>query len=539
MNYKTLHTFVCFFIACTFGACGNEEEIMVPAAKDVTLCFTISTPAVSTGTRAASDVSNHPDAPENWSDEDRLIDGRYLKRLTLLLTSGNTLVGLKDVSYANTSTTEESATFKGLTAGNSYRLIAIANYDALTDFPNITNLTVGNNISQILTSLYNYKLDAGDDYVAPRQEQPLTLVQDFTMPAAGGTHTVSGELIRTYARLRIELENKSELNELTINDLLFNTIFAQKQAYLLTDPDNPDRNFSGITTGMPTLNSTDALTVYTTKKKIAAKSSDVLFDGYILESRNDDTGYKYTLNVEYKGASYTTTTQTIKSTGTCYTETSQLRDYYDTNTMFLIKNTRRDNYIMVNESGKVYQQGVDLNTNLLNDQHLLWKLERYSDSNKDYYYLYNVGKQVYIGDPPGTQNAFPTTGKNTYFRFTDYSNSTYGGIQMDAYGAGGYNYMNDYSGNFICSYSAPDAGNGFHFYPVEEKTETENHYASYSTPITLRTIDAVSGVASKATQISRNDFINVLVNVAYNENTGTMEFYVKDWTKVNSDITFD
>lgn len=519
------------FATFTLLAC-HEEQQLLTVPESATLKLTLGATHMNVATRG---ISDDPDMKGTWTDDEKLKDGRILKELALLLLDGNTLVGTQNFSYADNATVTQDATFKGLVAGKSYRLIAIANYSGLQDFPAITGLSVNTDISTTLNSLYAYTLDAGDDFVVTPQKQPLTLVQDITMPASGGTYEVSGELVRTFARLRIEVANKSDIHDLTINGLSFNTIFAQKQAYLLTDPDNPDRNFSGITTGMPTLNSTDALTVYTTKKKIAAKSSDVLFDGYILESRNDE-GYKYTLNVEYKGASYTTTTQTIKSTGTCYTETSQLREYYDTNTMFLIKNTRRDNYIMVNESREVYQQGVDLNTNLLNDQHLLWKLERYSDSNKDFYYLYNVGKQVYIGDPPGTQKAFPTAGKNTYFRFTDYSNSTYGGIQMDAYGAGGYNYMNDYSGDFICSYSENDAGNGFHFYPVTEVTTTETHDALYNSDITLRTIDAVSGVASKATQISRNDFINVLVNVAYNENTGTMEFYVEDWEKVDIDV---
>lgn len=345
------------FATFTLLAC-HEEQQLLTVPESATLKLTLGAPHMSVATRG---ISDDPDMKGTWTDDEKLKDGRILKELALLLLDGNTLVGTQNFSYADNATVTQDATFKGLVAGKSYRLIAIANYSGLSNFPVITGLSVNTDISTTLNSLYAYTLDAGGDFVVTPQKQPLTLVQDITMPASGGTYEVSGELVRTFARLRIEVANKSDIHDLTINGLSFNTPFAQQNAYLLTRPEDIDRNFAGFTKGKPIVTSTDALTQYVAGTTVSkGNNSKVLFDSYILESRNGDGGYRYTLDVEYKGASFTTTT----------------------------------------------------------------------------------------------------------------------------------------------------------------------------TKITLRTIDAVSGVASDATQISRNDFINVLVNVAYNENTGTMEFYVKDWGKV-------
>lgn len=526
------------FAAFTLLAC-HEEQQLLTVPESATLKLTLGAPHMSVATRGISDD------PENtngeWTSEELLVDGRILKELALLLLDGNTLVGTQNFSYTDNATVTQDATFKGLVAGKSYRLIAIANYSGLSNFPVITGLSVNSNISTTLNSLYAYTLDAGDDFVVTPQKQPLTLVQDITMPVSGGTYEVSGELVRTFARLRIEVANKSDINDLTINGLSFNTPFAQQKAYLLTIPDNIDRNFAdAFTKGKPTVTSTDdALTQYVAGTTVSkGNNSKVLFDGYILESRNGDDGYHYTLDVEYRGASYTTTTTKYEVSDTPYSTVNRLKSNYN-NKLFLIKNTRISNganYIMVNGDGKVYQQSRY--SDLASEKELLWKLE--SQGTDGYFYIYNVGEGVYIGDAPGGGAAFPTTKEKTiYFRFTDSSHSTYGGIQMDANAKGGDSYMNDNSGNFICSYYADDGGNGFHFYPVTEVTTTETHAAQYNSDITLRTIDAVSGVASDATQISRNDFINVLVNVAYNENTGTMEFYVEDWNEVTGSIVFE
>jgi hypothetical protein len=40
-------------------------------------------------------------------------------------------------------------------------------------------------------------------------------------------------------------------------------------------------------------------------------------------------------------------------------------------------------------------------------------------------------------------------------------------------------------------------------------------------------------------KLSRNDFVNILVNVSYNDKSGDVEFEVSDWNEVEGDVTFD
>ena len=532
------------FATFTLLAC-HEEQQLLTVPESATLKLTLGAPHMSVATRGISDD------PENtngeWTSEELLVDGRILKELALLLLDGNTLVGTKNFSYADNATVTQDATFKGLVAGKSYRLIAIANYSGLSNFPVITGLSVNTDISTTLNSLYDYTLDAGGDFVVTPQKQPLTLVQDITMPASGGTYEVSGELVRTFARLRIEVATKSDINDLTINGLSFNTPFAQQNAYLLTHPEDIDRNFAGFTKGMPTVTSTDALTQYVEGTTVSkGNNSKVLFDGYILESRNGDDGYHYTLDVEYKGAS--TIVSTIVDVdytfieNVTYSTLNDIKSNYSSY-CFIIRNTRQNKDIYVDSRNLIYQQSSlsSIYSDLKNNQNILWKLKK-APGDDNNFYLYNIGKEKYAGKAPVSgygSPAFPTTeAPDVHFTLEDAA----AGIAMGASeyddSDGTKRFMNDKDGEYISSWTQGDPGSGFYFYPVQQDVTTEDvvYPAQYDTPITLRTIDAVSGVASDATQISRNDFINVLVNVAYNENTGTMEFYVEDWEKVDIDV---
>ncbi|MBQ5664052.1 MAG: hypothetical protein IIV19_06465, partial [Bacteroidaceae bacterium] len=57
--------------------------------------------------------------------------------------------------------------------------------------------------------------------------------------------------------------------------------------------------------------------------------------------------------------------------------------------------------------------------------------------------------------------------------------------------------------------------------------------------IPIRIIDKATGEASPLTAIRRNDFIEILVNVSYNEKTGDVQFEVTNWDEVNGEVTFD
>ena len=68
---------------------------------------------------------------------------------------------------------------------------------------------------------------------------------------------------------------------------------------------------------------------------------------------------------------------------------------------------------------------------------------------------------------------------------------------------------------------------------------TTNDIVTHRETIPIRTIDNTTGEAIPMQRINRNDFINILVNVSYNDNAGKLEFEVSDWDEVKGDVTFE
>ena len=62
----------------------------------------------------------------------------------------------------------------------------------------------------------------------------------------------------------------------------------------------------------------------------------------------------------------------------------------------------------------------------------------------------------------------------------------------------------------------------------------------YSAPAKLTRIDPETAVVSDVHTIARNDFINIVVTVSYNENSGEFKFEVNNWNgPVNGEIEYN
>ena len=76
----------------------------------------------------------------------------------------------------------------------------------------------------------------------------------------------------------------------------------------------------------------------------------------------------------------------------------------------------------------------------------------------------------------------------------------------------------------------------FYLFPVTRKEGSR----VYSTFADLTRIDPETAVVSDVHTIARNDFINIVVTVSYNENSGEFMFEVKDWNgPVNGEIEYN
>ena len=477
--------------------------------------------------------SDHP----RHGDCEKLRRGEFL----LLVVANHT-----DRSQTIGSTTY---TYAGLKNSNGTTLESLV--ESIKTTFDVKNGKGIDNFTQESTSyadFFDFPVIANDDYLCDKNApQPLSLVQNIALNP--GDNHVSGELKRTYSRVRIEVMNNSGTNPLKIKDFSFSENFAQKQTYLFVHPDNADRQFtSGFSKAAPKVASLTAITPYSGEASVAIGTRQVLFDGYILESQAGAyANYTYSLNLEYKDEYYIKEKYAVRDES--YSDISSLKSFFNVNPddYFLIKNMRResqygqDRYIYV-ENDQLLQGNSYMNAELIN-RNALWQLEAFN-AEANQYYIYNVGATSYVGAAPGSYSKFPTIIQdNVHFTFSN-NTGPWGGIQMSASsvadGVGNsYSYMNDNSGSFICSYLGNDAGNGFKFIPVSlEKTK---ELAKYEGNVVLETIDPVTAYVSPVSSIQRNDFIDVLITMTYNKNNekGHFLFEVIPWKTGGGEIEFN
>ena len=327
-------------------SCQKDDTLTSEKEGTVSLLVNLGTPQLSVSSRG---VSDDPKNEQNtWTNWDLLVDGSRFYRVTMLIVdSNNQLVAIKDWNdIANSLPTHVSTTLTGLQSNTTYRMIVVANYSSydtwggLTAFPDIANLTVGSNVSSTITNLNNYQLpNAGTDYVAAKQPQPLSLVQEFTTPTSGQME-VEGELVRTYARFRIEIANRSEKYKLTVNDLALGSATSKfgyrTEPLLMVDDDQIP-----VSDGNLSVSSTDAMTPFTALEvptlNDASGNSKVAFDAYIYECKNT-AGFEYSLNVGYPISTTTTKTVYQKGTGTTSPSSGLYMIGYGSNNYYLMAN---------------------------------------------------------------------------------------------------------------------------------------------------------------------------------------------------------
>lgn len=541
---------LCFFSMLLF-ACSGEEYIY-PVLKTekgtAMLHFTLGVPQDTDITRGVSDDPKNVN--NSWTDWERLVDGRYLYRVTLLLVdAGNKLVGYKDWDNeikTSTTTTEVSATFADLELGETYTMYALANYSAitadnggttgsyngLTGFPEITSLTVGSDVSSLLNELKSYKLDAGADLVAPKQPQPLTLIQDIILTE--DNLEVEGELVRTYARLRIEIANRSSVYDLNVNSLQFGS--ASSKFGYQTEPlfPVPDSEIP-VANGSMNKTATDAMTpfAYTSGNPLVisamvtgnetAQNAEVAFDAYLYECKNT-AGFEYALNLGYNGTKTTEkTVYEITGNGTKSPQSGKYLIGYGSSNYFLTAGSDIE--------GTEIRTGIAVGTELDVTQYKqhVWDVS-VSGSTITVQSEYN-DKYINIGSSDvslGNSSSSLTLSSGKISK-----------VVQGWFGSETTYYIQANNSGGISSTSRTNNGTAFTFYPLKESSvsETESMEAKdYLIP--METL--IDGVPHTTSIIRRNDFINVLVTVSYNENTGTMDFHVEDWVgDKGGEIEFD
>lgn len=502
---------LCFGILL-FAACQNKYSHK--AENAASLHFIVTSAEHDICTRGVEDLNDDG----NISEDEIIVDGRKIYRLAVFLFEGNriitsTVLEADDQRFAN-GNTEATVNFTNLDYSRTYRLYAVANYGNYGKLEGKLAEVYEENVTSGLTVSAS-----GSNICDKRTPYPLTFTKEINLTP--GTNVVSGELLRTYARIRINVRNQSSLNDLYITELGFPERFTQRSADIFTE--------GGTADASPAVTSEEAVTPFAEGKPIPGidasgnVSETTIFDTYLLESNGGN--YNYTLGLKYEGGTeeiYTVSSSAIRSA-------NNIED----GAMYVIYNTNAQRYLYADgatvKSGGSYLSGGELNHNYV------WKFNRTSS---DRYTIESMGTTGYFMQSsrvnysripltvtPEASDYFTASTSGTNIRFKSTSDNYYIGVN----GSTVY-------GNSSTSNSALRRNN-FNLYKVEKSLRTND--ITHKETIPICTIDKTTGEALPITAIRRNDFIDILVNVTYNDKTGDVMFEVADWEEINGDVTFE
>lgn len=574
----------------------KEESVIAPTNEPVNLTVSLKVPKIEL-TRGVSDDPRNEE--QSWTEAQLLTDGRELYHVTLFLVEETTgkLVGLRDIEYGsshisdgveeadNKDNDEDSYGANGFSTNGAvdihaqkgtevtfnflydyprhgqceklrrgdFKLLVVANhtgrgdYDGLTDnggtqLETLVNeiksdfdIVNGNGVEDFFSKyseFFDFKIHAGTGGLCSKTSpQPLTLVQEIALNP--GDNYVEAELKRTYSRIRLEVMNNSSSVPLKINSLNFSDNFAQQETYLFDDPDQPDRKYTGFTKMALDVDNTESLTAFS-QISIPKSSDAIVFDAYILESRDDaNDGYYYTLNVEYEGKTYSQPARISRETATqTIIEAGAADNISEVTTYFVISNISSGKNLY-NNNGNLYQGNTTL-TSLREstDDSYLWILLNNKDGG---YYIVNKNTGNYIGYPNGGTTPMVSI-HDAYHNIIPDGNQFV--VQPVRESNNNSTYWNNWggAGGNIGGYGSVDDNSKFLFYSAFPGGESE---ARYNTPILLEIINPTTAQVETVESIKRNDFIDILVTVSYDEMNGNFKFVVVPWTNKNAEIEFN
>lgn len=458
--------------------------------------------------------------------------------------------------------TNNGNSFERLQRG-TYKLLAVANYSSVNgtrfngqpsgvaSYKGLGNGTFDTYVDRIISefktaqksgtkkkfaeytrysSLVNYVLKSSSSFICPAMPQPLTLAKEIEL--SPGMNNVSGELLRTFSRIRLSVENMSNV-DLTLHSLSFSDNTTKDQTYLFSLPESPDRIYGIGEAGAPVATSSDAIVPFTNETKInkfsACDNIQTVFDAYILESRDLSNDYTYTLDLEYEDEA---PIPQYEKTSTFISTVAGLKNGGN----YLFQNQNKQERFLI--AGTTYLQTIDLELaelpNVLNAA-MVMKLISVGSDGQYYIQTQYGGTTYYFGNPSTDVNIPMISVQSSATVFTAGNGNGNGNLTFKSNES--QLYINVYGGqqDLVGGWHQNDYGSQFKLYEVNEVPRA----LKYTDPIVLSTIDPATSVVSPVNTIKRNDFINVLISVSYDKDFGDFEFVVKPWNEVSGSIEFN
>lgn len=501
-------------------ACQQDDILPDVSHRGTSLTITFRAPSHST--RGIQDL----DDDGNVTEAELMRDGQKMYRVSVYLVSGG-VERHQQLEYAqlNDDKTEATVTFDQLDYTKVYQLYAVANHGNYT----ATGVPLTGYLSDLPDnqSPQNVTLSTGStNYICDKAKvYPLTLQKEIHLNP--GANTVSGELVRTFARVRINVRNQSTSNDLQLTSLTFPAM-AQASANIFAPA--ASTNYAPVST------SAYAITPFEANMNLAKATDgnvteETIFDAYILEGTGGtysfDLGLKYVDQVASEG--YTTDEVAITK-----------RNALEANGMYILyqQNGNNDRYVYANGQVNCKLSDSYKDSEGKINPNYVWRFEKLTDHK---YALASMGSSGYYIQSAGLSSGpIPLTNGNTmlnhFFTVEESSNKLTFKTASSSW-TGAVYYLYNYGGTDVYAYSSPST---FILYKVTYQSGSSSTVKAESTPtIPINIIDNKTGVATPLTSIKRNDFIEITVNASFNEQQGTIGFNTTNWQEGGGDVTFN
>lgn len=439
----------------------------------------------------------------------------------------------------------------------------------------------------------DYRLDvANAGHVCPKTTQLLTFDRVLTLMA--GNNVIDETLEKTYARLRIIVDNDHPEAELTVHSLELGTM-TQSESPLFVKDDGMGSQYAEDRVA-PVMDAPNAIVQFVQDTKVDGDSHKTIFDAYLLESRFDpaklsasDAGFYFRTVVEYKDKTYSAKYTVIKRDADdnplpVYT-VQELNDWINkrNDSGQNTENQQTSNFLMRSQTGSIYNgskveeklgsfiyaEGSQVLTtptrsDIIEDP-MVWEIQgwKYYRENwwSEYYYRgYIHNANGYLVCPKtSSESPLVTQARRSFIRFDDakYGNrgtGTDNGVVYDNRAL----HLTD-QGTYNVLAMGPDANSSYYKYPYlgwpDASATAANdrvhwslyplgggqdvHAARDSYKVPLKRLNA-DNTQEDITEIKRGDFLTIRIIVNLNEEKKDFEFVVEPWTSGGShDMVFE
>ena len=478
-----------FLSSCLSELQGDRDEVSGPS----NIVLKISTKAQTKGGASDGDVMSNLHI---WLVYNNSVE-RYLSQADAACTiSGSTA----------------TATFNNVPRG-ACTIYLVANLPEGSPLPK--TYAVGNSINEgflkyVLPEVMNYEPPFGDSTPG------MPLSTSVSLSVGAGTNRVSAELVRTCAKLRINVRNNTTNNTIILKDLIF-TNKNPNVGYLF---EQSDYSIPGTASFGPFMSITHS-SGETVSDFIPQGGERTYIKQYMYETATNGAA---DLGFEIVGGLFPDGTDKA-TVGEVSINTLSFENSFPTRGSFLIKSSNNDLYLYDNNGTLALQS-----------------LSSFNSIPKGYLWTISVSwNSATIKGSSGKYLELSSSGASLG-SITNLKVSTSSGSFQLSYTSRRKTYYLTINGSSLTTTTTSTESNTYwKIATVESEKVTNFQDATVIFDKTISSLNYINkyGIPVPLEQIRRNQDVKIVVNIHYNPNSGVLYFETSDWVDDDNETTFD